>query len=40
MATWMDSVARGWLIYELTDSSFQLDLVHGVQALPILGYRR
>jgi MFS family permease len=36
MATWMDSVARGWLIYELTDSSFQLDLVRGVQALPIL----
>ena len=36
MATWMDSVARGWLIYELTDSSFQLGLVRGVQALPIL----
>jgi hypothetical protein len=27
---------RGWLIYELTGSSFQLDLVRGVQALPIL----
>jgi hypothetical protein len=27
---------RGWLVYELTDSSFQLDLVRGVQALPIL----
>ena len=36
MATWMDSVARGWLIYELTNSSFQLGLVRGVQALPIL----
>ena len=36
MATWMDSVARGWLIYELTSSSFQLGLVRGVQALPIL----
>jgi hypothetical protein len=39
MATWMDSVARGWLIYELTDSSSsssQLGLVRGVQALPIL----
>ena len=40
MATWMDSVARGWLIYELTNSSFQLGLVRGVQALPILCYRR
>ena len=36
MATWMDSVARGWLIYELTNSSFQFGLVRGVQALPIL----
>jgi MFS family permease len=36
MATWMDQVTRGWLIYELTDSSLQLGLVRGVQALPIL----
>lgn len=36
MATWMDQVTRGWLIYQLTDSSFQLGLVRGVQALPIL----
>lgn len=36
MATWMDSIARGWLIYELTNSSFQRGLVGGVQALPIL----
>ena len=36
MATWMDQVARGWLIYELTDSAFQLGLVRGVQAIPIL----
>ena len=36
MATWMDSIARGWLIYELTDSSFQLGLVRGVQAVPTL----
>ncbi|MGB7951776.1 MAG: MFS transporter [Candidatus Binatia bacterium] len=35
-ATWMDQVARGWLIYELTDSAFQLGLVRGVQAIPIL----
>jgi MFS family permease len=36
MATWMDQVTRGWLIYELTNSSLQLGLVRGVQALPIL----
>lgn len=36
MATWMDQVARGWLIYELTDSVFQLGLVRGIQAIPIL----
>ena len=34
MATWMDSIARGWLMYELTHSSFQLGLVRGVQAIP------
>src|SRR5262245_22302182 len=36
MATWMDQLARGWLIYELTDSPVQLGLVHGIQAIPIL----
>lgn len=36
MATWMDQVARGWLMYELTNSPVQLGLVHGVQAVPIL----
>ena len=36
MATWMDQVTRGWLIYELTNSSFQLGLVRGIQAIPIL----
>jgi hypothetical protein len=36
MATWMDPVARGWLIYELTDSLLQLGLVGGVKALLIL----
>ena len=36
MATWMDQVARGWLIYELTDSPVQLGLVRGVQAIPVL----
>jgi len=32
----MDQVARGWLIYELTNSPVQLGLVRGVQAIPIL----
>jgi MFS family permease len=36
MAFWMDQVSRGWLIYELTDSTIQLGLVRGVQAIPIL----
>jgi MFS family permease len=36
MATWMDQLARGWLIYELTDSALQLGLVRGVQAIPFL----
>src|SRR5262249_33481936 len=36
MAMWMDQVARGWLMYELTNSSVQLGLVHGVQAIPSL----
>jgi MFS family permease len=36
MAFWMDQVTRGWLIYELTDSTVQLGLVRGIQAIPIL----
>ena len=36
VAIWMDQVARGWLIYELTSSPVQLGLVHGIQAIPIL----
>ena len=36
MATWMDQVVRGWLMYELTSSPLQLGLVQGVQAIPIL----
>jgi MFS family permease len=36
MATWMDQVTRGWLIYELTNSPLHLGLVRGVQAVPIL----
>lgn len=36
MAFWMDQVARGWLIYQLTDSALQLGLVRAVQAIPTL----
>jgi MFS family permease len=36
MAMWMEQVARGWLMYELTNSPVQLGLVHGVQAIPML----
>jgi predicted MFS family arabinose efflux permease len=36
MAMWMDQVARGWLMYELTNSPVQLGLVNGVQAIPYL----
>lgn len=36
MVMWMDQVARGWLMYELTNSPVQLGLVRGIQALPIL----
>lgn len=32
----MDQVARGWLIYELTNSKLQLGLVRGVEAIPLL----
>jgi len=36
MGMWMDEVARGWLIYTLTDSALQLGLARGVQAIPYL----
>jgi len=36
MAMWMDQVARGWLMYELTNSPVQLGLVQGIQAIPML----
>src|SRR5712691_5716702 len=36
MAMWMDQVARGWLMYELTNSPVQLGLVQGVQVIPML----
>jgi MFS family permease len=36
MSLWMDEVARGWLIYELTDSALQLGVVRGLQAVVFL----
>ena len=36
MGLWMDEVTRGWLIYELTNSSLQLGLVRGIQAIPFI----
>ena len=36
VGTWMEEVTRGWLIYQLTDSVFQLGLVRGVQLLPLM----
>ena len=35
-AWWMDQVAQGWLMYNLTNSPVQLGLVQGIQAIPIL----
>jgi len=36
MGTWMDQVTRGWLIYELTNSTLQLGMIRGIQAIPYL----
>lgn len=36
MATWMDQVARGWLLYQLTGSVFELGLIRGIQAIPLM----
>jgi MFS family permease len=33
---WMDTVTRGWLIYQLTGSATQLGLVSAVRAVPFL----
>ncbi|MCX6013899.1 MAG: MFS transporter [Chloroflexi bacterium] len=37
-ALWMDSTARGWLIYSLTGSALQLGLVSLVRGLPLLAF--
>lgn len=36
MGMWMDQLARGWLLYQLTGSPLQLGLLQGLQALPLL----
>jgi MFS family permease len=36
MGMWMDQIARGWLIYELTDSTVQLGFVTALRAAPLL----
>jgi len=36
MGQWMDEVTRGWLMYQLTNSTVQLGLVIGIQAIPFL----
>lgn len=36
--TWMQSVALGWLVLELTDSAFLVGLVVALGALPILAF--
>jgi len=36
VGTWMQSVAQGWLVLELTDSVFWVGLVTALSALPVL----
>lgn len=36
VGTWMQSVALGWVVLELTDSPFQVGLVSALGALPVL----
>src|SRR5438105_1117295 len=36
MGQWMDQVARGWLLYDLTGSTVQLGLVGSLRAVPLL----
>ena len=37
MGLWMDNLARGWLMYDLTGSPFLLGLTGAVKAAPMLG---
>lgn len=34
--TWMQSIAQGWLVFEITNSSFKLGLVSTLSTLPVL----
>jgi hypothetical protein len=34
---WIQQVALGWLVYELTSSSVMLGLLNGLRALPFFG---
>src|SRR5579871_812849 len=36
MGLWMDQVTRGWLMYDLTGSAFDLGLVNAVRIIPII----
>ncbi|HEY7066632.1 MAG TPA: MFS transporter [Chloroflexota bacterium] len=36
MGMWMDQIARGWLMYELTDSTVQLGFITALRAIPLL----
>src|SRR5207237_7332453 len=36
MGQWMDQVARGWLLYDLTGSPFQLGLVGVLRIFPLI----
>src|SRR5512141_442536 len=36
MGQWMDQTARSWLIYQMTNSPFQLGLVSAVRGFPLL----
>ncbi|MCP4361670.1 MAG: MFS transporter [Chloroflexi bacterium] len=34
--TWMQTIAQGWLVYELTDSPFMLGLVNFISLVPVV----
>lgn len=36
IGTWMQSVAQGWLVLQLTNSAFQVGLVSALSSLPVL----
>ena len=36
VGTWMQSVAQGWLVLQLTNSAFQVGLVSALSSLPVL----